>query len=250
MTKQDARQEVVIDATLLARLRSLDTPTVCNALELVVPERRGHGYTVKPLVCARPSLPPMVGFAKTVTIRAQHPHARTPEEFRNVLVRYYEYIAAGPTPSVIVVEDLDDAPGYGSFWGEVFTNVHQGFGALGAVTNGSIRDIPANAEGFQLLAGMIGPSHAYVRVEEFGVDVKVQGMAVSDGELIHADQHGAVVIPHHAAEAVLDAAAVMAERESFIIEAARKPGFSVADFEAALLKAAQVRYPRERAGLP
>ena len=81
-------------------------------------------------------------------------------------------------------------------------------------------------------------------MEDFGVDVEVQGMAVSDGDLIHADQHGAVVIPHHAAEAVLDAAAVMAERESFIIEAARKPGFSVGDFEAALLKAAKVHYPR------
>ena len=244
MTRKDAEPGRDIDAALLERLGSLDTPTVCNALELVVPERRGHGYTVKPLVCARPSLPPMVGFAKTVTIKAQHPHDRTPEEFRKVLVRYFEYIAAGPTPSVIIVEDLDDIPGYGSFWGEVFTNVHQGFGALGTVTNGSIRDIPANAEGFQLLAGMIGPSHAYVRVEDFGVDVEVQGMAVSDGDLIHADQHGAVVIPHHAAEAVLDAAAVMAERESFIIEAARKPGFSVGDFEAALLKAAKVHYPR------
>ena len=30
---------------LLSALRALDTPTVCNALEIVAPERRGYGYT-------------------------------------------------------------------------------------------------------------------------------------------------------------------------------------------------------------
>ena len=30
-------------------LRSIDTPTVCNLLEIVAPERRGFGYTVRHL---------------------------------------------------------------------------------------------------------------------------------------------------------------------------------------------------------
>lgn len=233
-----------MDRSLLDAIGKLDTPTVCNSLELVVPGRRGHGYTVRPLVCANPQLPPIVGYAKTVTIKSQHPHNRSPDEFRQILVEYYEYVAAGPLPSIIVVQDLDENPGYGSFWGEVFTNVHKGFGALGAITNGSIRDMDDNAEGFQLLAGMIGPSHAFVRVEEFGVDVVVQGMAVSDGDLVHADQHGAVVVPHDAAESVLEAADVMAEREKIIIEASRQPGFTPSNFEEAVRKAASVKYPR------
>ena len=84
---------------------------------------------------------------------------------------YLDYVAAAPRPSVVVIEDKDEPAGYGAFWGEVQTNVHKALGCLGVVTNGSIRDIPAVAEGFQMLAGSISPSHAYVHVLDFGVSV-------------------------------------------------------------------------------
>src|SRR5262245_57670494 len=57
----------------IAFLESMDTPTVCNVIEIVAPERRGHGYTTRHLHCAFPDLPPKVGFAKTVTMRAKDP---------------------------------------------------------------------------------------------------------------------------------------------------------------------------------
>ncbi len=63
----------------LKALQALDTPTVCNALEIVAPERRGFGYTVQPLVCAFPRLPPMVGYARTATARAMRPAGRDKE---------------------------------------------------------------------------------------------------------------------------------------------------------------------------
>ncbi len=108
---------------------------------------------------------------------------------------YLDYVAAEPRPSVVVIEDQDEPAGYGAFWGEVQTNVHKALGCLGTVTNGSIRDIAQVAEGFQMLAGSIGPSHAYVHVEEFGIPVRIHGMDVKSGDLIHADRHGAVVVP-------------------------------------------------------
>ena len=58
-------------------LSQWDTPTICNAMELVMPERRGHGFSVMPFVCAKPSLKPIVGYARTATIRAAAP-ATTP----------------------------------------------------------------------------------------------------------------------------------------------------------------------------
>ena len=61
------------DESVLDALRALDTPTVCNALEVVAPRRRGYGYTVEPLVCTRPELGSMVGYARTAVIRAMHP---------------------------------------------------------------------------------------------------------------------------------------------------------------------------------
>ena len=93
-----------------------------------------------------------------------------------------------------MAEDKDEPPGYGAFWGEVQTNVHKAIGCLGTVTNGS-SDIAAVAEGFQMLAGSIAPSHAYVHVVEFGVSVTIHSMDVKSGDLIHADLHGAIVVP-------------------------------------------------------
>ena len=84
---------------------------------------------------------------------------------------YLDYVAAAPQPGIAVIEDQGRAAGYGAFWGEVQSNIHKALGCLGTITNGSIRDIPQIAAGFQMLAGSIRPSHAYVHVEEFGVPV-------------------------------------------------------------------------------
>ena len=62
MFEDAANQRNVMPATLTKEqmefLKSMDTPTVCNVIEMVAPERRGHGYTVKHLFCPFPDLPP------------------------------------------------------------------------------------------------------------------------------------------------------------------------------------------------
>ena len=230
-----------IDATTLDALRALDTPTVCNALEVVAPKRRGYGYTVDPLVCARPALGSMVGFARTATIRAMHPSDLAGAEARAMQDAYYSYVDDGPKPAVMVIQDLDgDARGYGSFWGEVNSNIHKGLGCVGLVTDGSVRDLPDIAPGFQMLADRVGPSHAFVHPVGYGTPVTVAGMRVKDGDLIHADQHGAVVVPEEVAADVPDAAAGIARRERVIIEAAQAPGFDMERLRKAWGDAAEV----------
>jgi regulator of RNase E activity RraA len=206
-------------------LRSIDTPTVCNLVEIVLPERRGHGYTVRHLHCAFPELPPMVGFAKTVTFKAKDAVPLGQAGYMEKRLNYLDYVPSQPRPSIMVMEDLDgEHVGYGAFWGEVQSNVHKALGCLGVVTNGSVRDIPAIAPGFQMLAGSIGPSHAYVQVVEFGIHVNVHGMAVSSGDLIHADRHGAIVVPVNSIDAMKSALDPLAAREAKIIAAARAGG--------------------------
>ncbi len=211
----------------LQALRLLDTPTVCNALEVLVPQRRGSGYTVEPFVCPRPLSRPIVGYARTATIRSMQPSTRSPDAAQALRLEYYEHISSGPQPTVTVIQDLDPIPGYGAWWGEVNTNLHRGLGSLGVVTNGSVRDIEDSAEGFGLLAGRVGPSHAWVRVEEIAVTVHVHGMTVGPGDLVHADRHGAVVIPHDVAASIPEAAAEIASREHVLIRASNEQGFDI-----------------------
>jgi regulator of RNase E activity RraA len=232
--------DTLLPDDVLKALGQLDTPTICNALEIVAPQRRGFGYTTRPFVCARPQLPPIVGYARTATIRAMHPAERGAAEAREQRLAYYRYVSEGPRPSLMVIEDLDPLPGYGAWWGEVNTNLHKGLGCLGVVTSGCIRDLPLCAEGFQLLAGSVNPSHAYVHLESIDKPVTVHGMTVQPGDLIHADQHGAVVVPFTVARQVPEAAAQIGRREQHLIAASQRPDFDFAMLARAIREADEI----------
>jgi regulator of RNase E activity RraA len=224
----------------LDALKKYDTPTICNAIELVAPERRTIGFTTEEFSVLDPSLPPIVGYARTATIHAHEAPRLSAEDIRNKRIGYYEYIASGPTPSIVVIQDLDEEPGFGAFWGEVNTNVHKALGALGCVTNGSFRDIDASAPGFQLLGGKIGPSHAYVHSVDWDIRVKIFGMSVSPGDLIHADRHGAVVIPIEVARDIPAAAELLGRREKVILDACKAPGFNIDKLREAIKGSAEI----------
>ncbi len=222
-------------------LIALDTPSVCNALEIVAPERRTKGFTVRPLLAPFPQLKPILAYARTATIRSKEPDGLAKDQAKAKRLAYYEYVQNGPRPSVMVMQDLDgDDRGFGCFWGEVQTNVHLGLGCVGTITDGTVRDIDMMAPGFFVLAGDVAPSHAWVHAVDFGVQVNVAGMVVNSGDLIHADRHGAVVIPHGLARKVIDAAALIARREAVIIQAAKQPGFTVEHLKRAMGEAEDI----------
>ena len=112
--------------------------------------------------------------------------------------------------------------------------------ASASITDGSIRDIPQWAPGFQALAGSIGPSHAWVHAENFGGEVRVAGMTVRSDDLIHADRHGAIVIPIDIAAKLPDAAnsAAAARRRSWRSRAAKD--FSLEKLKEALKRSAEI----------
>jgi regulator of RNase E activity RraA len=226
-----------VSIDLLESLRAFDTPTVCNALEIVDPGRRGTGFTSRPFVCAFPALAPIVGLARTATIRSRERPSATPDAVRALRLAYYEYVAAPPGPVIAVIEDLDPEPGFGAFWGEVNTAVHKGLGVQGCVTNGAIRDLDMIATDFQLLAGCVAPSHAWVHVEAIDLEVTVHGMRVRPGDLIHADRHGAVVLPADGLADVLMAVGLCTRREAPILAAARHADFSIEKLRAAMAEA-------------
>jgi regulator of RNase E activity RraA len=230
-----------LPASVLEALARYDTPTICNAMEIVAPARRLIGYTTKPLVCPFPNLPPIVGYARTVTIRSVVASGLPAAEQQKRRTAYYEYVGTGHGPRISVIQDIDGPDvGYGAFWGEVQSSVHKALGCLGVVTDGSIRDIPQWAPGFQALAGSIGPSHAWVHAESFGGQVRVAGMTVRSDDLIHADCHGAIVIPLDIAAKLPEAAELCGRRETPILEIARSPSFTLEKLKEALARSAEI----------
>lgn len=112
-----------LDENELAALRAFDTPTICNALEIVCPERRALGFTTGTLICAFPALAPMVGYARTATIRAMERPAADDDAVIADRIAYYRYVEDGPKPSIMVIQDIDSRPGAASWWGEVHSNI-------------------------------------------------------------------------------------------------------------------------------
>lgn len=217
-------------------LKQWDTPTICNGLELVAPERRAVGFTVEPMVAIDRNAAPMVGLARVGTMRAKEaPRSKVADR-----MDWYDYVAKADFPTVVVLQDIDDRPGYGAFWGEVHSTVHKALGALGCVTNGSFRDLDAWAPGFQIIGGRIGPSHAHVHMVDFGKPVDVFGMHTVHDDVIHADFHGAVIIPADAVRKLPAAIDLLTRREKVILDVCRAEGFTPDKLRAALKDSGEI----------
>jgi regulator of RNase E activity RraA len=220
-------------------LKQWDTPTICNGLEVIVPERRSIGFTVEQMVAADRKLPPIVGLARTGMIRARE----KPRGHVTDRMDWYDYVAVkheGDLPTIAILQDLDAKEGYGAFWGEVQTTVHKALGCIGCVTNGSFRDLDMLAPGFQIVGGRVGPSHSWVHTVDYGKPVDVFGMAVVHDDVIHADFHGAVVIPADCVKKLPDAIDLVSRREKVILDLCKEPGFSLETLRGALKKAGEI----------
>ncbi|RFU13280.1 RraA family protein [Rhodobacteraceae bacterium W635] len=221
-----------MDQELLDLLRKVDTPTVCNAIEVAQGKRGFNAFTRGTMQASDPE-GVMVGYAVTAQIAALAPPKEDAATIRARRMAYYKAMAEGPKPSVAVVEDLDHPNAIGAYWGEVNTTIHKGFGMSGALTNGVMRDLGDMATGFPVVAGSIGPSHGFVHVRTVNQPVRVMGMDVAPGDLVHADRHGAVVIPPDVVGSLGAAIAKMQETERLVLDPASAEGFDFDAFEKA-----------------
>ncbi len=209
---------------VLDRLRALTSPTVSNAIEVFDMRARHAGFMRPEIRCIFPHLGVMVGYAATLKIRAASPCPAGKAVHPGV---HWEQILRVPAPRVVVVEDLDDPPGLGSFWGEVNANLHRALGCIGVVTNGAVRDLEeVEALRFHFFAAHIAVSHAHVHIVEAGGPVCVGGLTVRPGDLLHGDRHGVVQVPLELAEKVPEGAEIVARMERELISYAQSPGFT------------------------
>ena len=223
--------EQTIPKDLLDMLRSVDTPTVCNAIEVAQGSRGFNRFTRGTMLHSKPGDPAVVGFARTARISGIAPPTEPTEVIRARRMKYFRSMAGGIGPTVAVIEDVDYPNCIAGWWGEVHVAVHKGLGLKGAVTNGVMRDLDVIDEGFPILAGSIGPSHGSVHVVDIGIQVNILGMRLDEGELIHADRHGSIVIPHDVIPKLKSAIETVVDSEAIILGPARASGFDIHKLE-------------------
>lgn len=207
-----------------AALAVWPSPAIANAIETFDVRSRAAGFMTPDIVCRFPDLTPIVGYAATARIRADIPPGDEPDAVSGL--DWHAFLETVPAPRIIVIKDLNDPP-LGSFWGEVNANVHKALGAIGLITDGGVRDLDEVEQlGFQFLSREVLVSHAYVHLVEFGQPVTVGGLTVRSGDLLHADKHGAILIPPDIAADVADAAQGVEDRERVIIDYCQSDGFT------------------------
>lgn len=222
-----------MDNALLTLLKSVDTPTVCNAIEVAQGRRGFDGFTRGTVICTEPDGGAMVGYARTASLSAIAPPTEPPEVIRARRMAYYRYMAEAPKPAIAVIEDLDYPNAIGAYWGEINTTIHKGFGIAGTLTNGVVRDLGDLPQGYPVIAGSIGPSHGFVHLKAIDQPVRVFGLTIRPGDLVHADRHGAVVVPDDVIPRLAGAIRTLLATERLVLDPARAEGFDFAAFEAA-----------------
>jgi 4-hydroxy-4-methyl-2-oxoglutarate aldolase len=206
-------------------LKRYSSPTLANAIELFDLRPRNAGFMSPDIRCIFPSLGVMVGFACTATIRAERPASDPNQTSR---YEYWKSILGVPAPRVAVIQDLDNPVGVGSFWGEVNGNIHCALECIGTVTNGGVRDLDEVRNlGFHLFASGVVVSHAYIHLVEIEVPVNIGGVIVNPGDLIHADQHGVLIVPKEIVRELPEAVKKIEAKERTIIDLCQSPSFSI-----------------------
>ncbi len=208
----------ILSPAQLEELRNFDTPTIANAIERFKIRPNTEGFMGPEIKCILPLDRPIIGYACTAKISALRPPT---EEQKGLNMPYYAKVKATPS-AITVIEDLDPKP-VGSFWGEVQASIHTALGCKGVVTNGGVRDLDeVQRLNFGYFASCVLVSHAYVHLEAFDCPVNVGGLTVKPGDLLHADKHGVIVIPHEIAPDLADACRKAAWAEEPVIHGCRE----------------------------
>ena len=217
----------------LENLRRLDASTLANAIETFHERLRNEGFADNSIHCLFPKLPPIIGYAATVKIRGSAPP--TADGGYTDRTDWWDYISSLPSPRIVAVQDVATKTGFASLLGAVHVNILRALGCVGAVTNGVVRDIPtAEKLGFQIFAGGVSVSHAYVHIVEFGTPVEIGGLKISSGDLLHGDLHGVQNVPLDIAEKIPAAAAAITAKEQELIRLCQSKDFSIEKLRAAV----------------
>jgi 4-hydroxy-4-methyl-2-oxoglutarate aldolase len=205
-------------------LKSVDSPTIANAIEPFKVRDRTEGFIGGEVRALFPEMPPMVGTALTVTM------TNTPGALadRENYWRMYEALSQMPAQAVLVVQDVSGAPSRCALAGEVMTTMAMRLGVVGMVTDGGLRDVhEVRRLGFAYFARYVVVSHGNFGVVDIGEPVTLDGQEVTTGDILHGDANGIVIVPREVLDGLPEAVQEVRTRERATMDFINSPEFTV-----------------------
>ncbi|HEY3840197.1 MAG TPA: RraA family protein [Bryobacteraceae bacterium] len=209
-------------------LKSVDSPTLINAIELLKVRPRERGFTPLEIRCLFPEMGVMCGYAVTAQVES----ATQMEPFRlETFIELYKMVEAAPKPAVIVFQEIGGFGDFAAHAGEVMSTFFTRLGAIGLVSDCGVRDLEeVRRLGFHYFARGSVASHANFRIARCGIAVQVRGMVVNPGDIVHGDLNGVITVPPVEVALLQEAVETVRRKEKTVMDFVRGEKFSLEGF--------------------
>lgn len=212
------------EQTLIEYLKTIDTPTISNAIEQLRLRPRSEGFTPLQVRCLFPDFGPMCGYA--VTAQVETMTEGNPREERGY-VELFEAVEKSRKPAVVAFQEIGGHSDYTTHCGEVMATFFKRLGGIGLVTDCAVRDLAeVRALGFHYFARGAVASHANFRIVRVCVPIHVTGMVIRPQDLLHGDLNGLIQVPKEALDGLPKAVESVRTRERRLMDMTKDPNFT------------------------
>jgi 4-hydroxy-4-methyl-2-oxoglutarate aldolase len=209
-------------------LKTVDSPTLSNAIEVIKVRPRREGFVPLQIRCLFPEFGRMCGYA--VTAQVESVSEGEPFDIER-FIELYRAVESSPKPAVVALQEIGGYPDFATHCGEVMATFFTRLGAVGLVSDCGVRDLPeVRALGFQYFARGTVVSHASFRIVRTGVPVNICGLTIRPGDLLHGDENGLVSVPQGHEQELAAAVDQIRARERHIMTWVRSDKFALSDF--------------------
>jgi 4-hydroxy-4-methyl-2-oxoglutarate aldolase len=217
---------------LIAFLKTVDTATLANAIELLNLRPRAEGYASLDLKCLFPEFGPMCGYA--VTAHAETVTLGSPKT-EEAFVELFEAVERSPKPAVVVIQEIGGDRDRATHAGEMMATIFTALGAIGLVSDCGVRDLTAVRKlGFHYFARGAVASHASYRIVRTGAPVEITGVPIRPGDMLHADENGLITVPESGRDSLPELVEKIISKERTLLDLVRGAGFTAAQLRGRL----------------
>lgn len=225
---------IEFDASLMEYLRTIDTPTISNAIERLGIRPKASGFAPADIRCVFPEFGPMCAHAVTAQVETVTESHRKAEE---AFITLFESVERSPKPAVVVFQELGHDAQYAAHCGEVMATIFKQLGGVGLVSDCAVRDLPEVRKlRFRYFARGAVASHASFRIVRVNVPVQILGFVVQPQDVLHGDENGLIQIPRESFGGLKEAIENVRSKERALMDFVRAPKFTAGQLRGRFLE--------------